>query len=495
MSLGFEKMKSAVLQDPRCDFDEADQKYIIQKPGEDVTYRNVTSTSFSTSSVNFSAPPPSPATIVDRRIEMRCKFRMTFTGTSLGATLLQIGANDAPRSFPLSQAINTLRISVNNISISTELSDYHNALIHYNTGRDAKEYDYSTSPAMLDQYQVYNDYLLYGSAKNCLGSYGENGYKGPRGGYPRVNVISDDGTTAVVDLEVTEMLFLNPLLWGREANEKGFIGVQTFDVVANFNNNLERYLWSHNATSGENITAVNVEILESPALLFTYITPDLLDMPNISDDIVYPYYNIDRYVDRGQAVNAGASFSRTSNNIQLNSIPKRIYIFARRKNDDKRIEHADTYARLDSISLSWNNRNGLFSGAQTEDLYLTSVRNGLNMSFDQWYKYQGSVFCIDFAKDIGMSSIEAPGLLGTYQFQYTANFTNVNDVDASVDFDVFTVVVSEGTFTIAQNRAISQIGVEKKNFCYKLQRFVVPQNINFNMAQKNHMLSPCRPCA
>ena len=143
---------------PRVDFDEMDQKYLIQKPGEDVTYRNVTSTSYSNNSINFSAPPPSPATIVDRRIEMRVKFQLTFTGTSVGPTLLQIGSNDAPRAFPLSQAINTLRISINNISVSTELSDYIGALLHYNTGRDAKEYDYSMSPSMLDQYQDYNDY-------------------------------------------------------------------------------------------------------------------------------------------------------------------------------------------------------------------------------------------------------------------------------------------------------------------------------------------------
>lgn len=84
------------------------------------------------------------------------------------------------------------------------------------------------------------------------------------------------------------------------------------------------------------------------------------------------------------------------------------------------------------------------------------------MSFDQWYKYQGSVFCMDFGSDLGMSSIEACGLLGTYQFQYTIDLTNPNDRE-NITYTLYTVVVSEGTFTISNNRAVTEIGVISKD--------------------------------
>lgn len=467
MSLAYEKLNAVTMQDPRMDFDEHNQKYVIQKPGSDISYKEVISTTSSISTFNFSAPPPNPSVVVDRRIFLKAKFRLTFTGTSVGPTLLQVGSNDALRAFPLSRAINSLRITINNTTVTTELSDYHNALIHYNTGRDAKEYDYGSTPHMLDQYQNYNDYLTFGSAKNALGNYGENGYITPRGGFTGLEIISDDGETAVVDVELVEPLFLNPLLWGRESCDKGFIGVQTFDLIANMESNLGAALWSH-SSAGENITNIDVSLNNNnPSLLFTYITPDILDMPNISDDIVYSYYNIDRYI---TPVNGSLSPRNTpgstisgqvSNNIQLNSIPKRLYIFARRRNNDRTFETTDTFAKINRLRISFNNKNGLFSNATDYQLYQTSIRNGYNGSWDQWNRYQGSVMCVDFGKDIGLSPLEAPGLLGTYNLQYNIDLENLNDTE-TINFDLYTVVVSEGTFTIAQNRSISQIGVISK---------------------------------
>jgi len=461
MSLAYEKMQSVVMQDGRLDFDEQNQKYIIAKPGEDVSYKEVISSTSSITTLNFSAPPPSPAVVVDRRIYLKLKFTMEFTGTSVGSTLLQIGSNDALRSFPVSRCLNSLRITINNTTVSTELSDYFHALIHYNTDRDAKEFDYGTTPHMLDAYQNYNDYLTFGSAKNCLANYGENGFETPRGGFSGVNVISDDGSTATVEVEICEPLFLNPLMWERYSHDKGFIGVQTFDLIANLESDLGAALWSH-SSAGENITNINVSLNGNPSLLFTYITPDLLDMPNISDDIVYPYYNIDRYITNLGSVAANtASNNNPSNNIQLNSIPKRVYIYARRRNADRTFATTDTFARIDKLQVSFNNKNGLFSNATTQQLYQTSVRNGLHSSWDQWNRHTGSVFCIDFGKDVGLSSMEAPGLLGTYNLFYNIDITNVNQ-DEAINFDLYTVVVSEGTFSIAQNRSISQIGVISK---------------------------------
>ena len=66
------------------------------------------------------------------------------------------------------------------------------------------------------------------------------------------------------------------------------------------------------------------------------------------------------------------------------------------------------------------------SSASKQDLYKMSVKNGCNMSWQQWagdavqtlsngasFGTVGSVLAIDFGDDIGLDSTLAPGILGT----------------------------------------------------------------------------------
>jgi hypothetical protein len=491
MSLGIDKLDVAVARDPRTNFADDKQMYLIEKPGEDVTQRKIISTTSNDSNLNWSAPPPSPSVIVDRKIYAKVKYRLTFTlddaveanRNTFAADVKRkdgnaVAGRSGPRAYPLARSSNNLRITINNNSVSTELSDYFHALVRYNTGRDMRQYDYSCTPHQLDAFQHYDD--AAGSALSPFASYGDNTYEDSRACFTGLTLISDNTVgnvrTIVQDLEVTELLYLNPLLFDKHSNQKGFIGVQTFDVVINLESDLASAIWCNNYQPVGNNYDVTATIEGNPELLFTYITPNLLDMPKISDSIIYPYYNIDRYNTPVSAIipaiagdpnaNPGtveviSSLDVTSNNIQLNSIPKRIYIFARRRNNSRSVFTTDTFARINSISFNWNNRNGLLSSANSEQLYQISVKNGLNMSWDEWNRNAGSVLCLDFAKDIGLSSMEAPGLLGTYQMNYRVNISNMNRINA-INFDLYTIVVSAGTFTISSNRANSQIGVISK---------------------------------
>lgn len=70
----------------------------------------------------------------------------------------------------------------------------------------------------------------------------------------------------------------------------------------------------------------------------------------------------------------------------------------------------------------------------------------------------GSVLQLEFGTDIGLMDVEAPGLDGTYQLQIDVTFKNVNQTEV-IEADMYVIVVSEGVFTIQDNRSISQIGV------------------------------------
>lgn len=59
MSLAIDPVKTVLCRDPVTRIN-SDREYVILKGGERVTYKSINSTSYSTSSIQFTAPPPAP---------------------------------------------------------------------------------------------------------------------------------------------------------------------------------------------------------------------------------------------------------------------------------------------------------------------------------------------------------------------------------------------------------------------------------------------------
>jgi hypothetical protein len=433
MSLAIKPLQTVVANDPRIDINEK-REFVILQGGQRVTYKPVISTSFSNSSAQFSAPPPSPGIIVDRKIEIRYPVTVTINATGNAATAgqptIQSGF-DAFRAYPISSVTNTLTVTINNNASSINMADVIQPLLRYNTCRDTREYEYSTTPHMMDQYQTYEAGV--GTNRNPLAGYNDTYYEVARGGFPYTGLVNPNlqngvATEAVINAELTEQLFLSPLLFGMGENS-GFVGVQTMDFNFTYISNLAR-MWSHANIAGRTINSITVN-LGQPTLLFNYVTPK--ELQAIPKSVVYPYYDVQRYpTDANAPIASGASTTLNSANIQLQSIPKRMYIFARRRNADLyngvgAANLTDTFFEINSININWNNNAGLLSSASQQDLYRMSVSNGCNMSWEQWsggpvnrilgtneqFGAIGSVLCIEFGKDIGLDQIECPGMLGT----------------------------------------------------------------------------------
>lgn len=449
----------------------------IMKGGMQSSWKEVKSTSVSNSSIQITAPPPSPGIIVDRKVLFKVGFQIVFTGADQGAPIIAIGSTDGLRAYPLSEVISTLTVTLNNTQVSVNMNDTIDALLRYNTGFDERQFNLSLTPSMLDQFQNYPDYLTLGSNRHPLALWGENNSEQSRGAYP-LSVESISNTSATVLATVVEPLFLSPFMWGRRMSS-GFIGLQTFDMNCTFDGNKLSRVWSHSANPGAPVFSADpaVTVLTNGAsLLFNYITPQQLTP--IPRSVVYPYYIVDRYpIDLTSALAPGASTVQSSQNIQLHSIPRRMYIFARRNNSTRSYLTCDTYAEIKSLSVNWNNYSGLLSGATQFDLYKMSADNGVCIPFAAWHQadynsgadglltrtggYIGSVVCIEFGKDIALPDLEAPGLLGTYQLQFQADIKNPSYSD-SINYTLYTVIVSEGSFTIMDNRSVAQIGVISK---------------------------------
>ena len=466
MSLALNPIKVVKVVDPVLDFD-TNNYYAVLKGGQRTSFKPIISTSFSDSSCTFSAPPPNPSTAVDRHVKLKVPFTLNFTGDN-GVNNLLVSGYDAFRSYPLSGVMNTLQLDLNNTAFSINMSDVIQGLLRYHNPDNLNQGMCSMSPSYMDQSQSYDQ--LIGAIRNPLGYYGDTvaGSQMARGGFVYTSFINTP-TSAQITADLTEDLYLSPLLFGTTRQECGFMGLQTFQLTVNWKSDLSR-LWSHAPSSTATNFAVSVT-LGQPTLLFEYKTPSPLS--KIPQYKSYPYYEIQRYVtDAGAAFSAGQSSKLSSSNIQLNSIPRMMYIFARKRNSDLTFEDTDTFFAIEGVSINWANNSGLLSNASQQDLYEMSSRNGCNLNWAQWSGQStylsvgsseteivgiGSVLAVEFGTDIGLNFDEAPGKNGTYQLQMEIDLKNVSA--DSITPALYVVISNEGVFTLENNSAYSQIGV------------------------------------
>lgn len=485
MSLSYQRLRPVEVRDPRTILNN-ERMYAILKAGSETTYKTWTTTSVSSSSIQFSCPPPSGEVIVDRKVQLVLPIRLTITGTSPSGQLLLNPNTDAPRAYPISSSIETLKATINNQSMSINMADVIQPLMHYNTCEDLSQTEYSETPNVLDQSQAYSN--LYGANRNPLGFYGDSVDQSmmPRGGFP-FTIVSNTQTSAVVDFVATEFLYLSPFYWGMN-NGSGFYNVNAMDFNITFLGNAGNRMWSHDAVSGSGttISAITAQFANftgtafsystgAPLMNFCYLTPLETQKLPYNMPITYPYFDVQRFpTDFGGVITAGTAFTFNSNNIQLSSIPRRMYLFIRERNQDlyNTCQNPDTYFSIENISVQFQNKQGLFASASKRQLYEMSVKNHCKMSWTEWsgdnvypvgsfanpFGTIGTIICIEFASDIGLNDIEAPGKLGQYTLQIQGNATNKSA--RSINPTTYIVIVSEGTFTIeGLGKSSTNIGV------------------------------------
>lgn len=524
MSLSYQQLKPIKVVDPLLEVQDILGTAVIEGANQ-LSYKQFTSTSISSSSIQFTCNPPSGNTVVDRLVYIQLPVRLTMTGrvitTNAGyvpSTSLLNANHDAPRKFALQSAMETLQITINGDSVSQNMSDIIHPLTGYHESDEARLGVYSMSGVMRDQSANYSD--LVGFERNPLGVWGNSTQGGtePRGSLPTVSIVAGTnvavvpavapGTaaTAIVDMVLTEPIFLSPFYFGKQDGDKqGFYNVTNMDYNLNFLANAGFRMWAHNSgaissSGGNSITSVIDTIQVSfnnfspqaftftdsqPKMLFKYLTPNLLTNAKLGPLIpqTYPYFDIQRFVtDIGTVpYSATGSTTKTSNNIQLSTIPRKMYVFARPSNSvlQSRADITDCYLPISRISIQFENQSAILSSASKRQLYLIDQKNGGGMSYTQWsgetvyssafstkYATGAGPLCLDFGLDIALNDPSlAPGVNGQFNLQVEVDIANRN---AGLQWDalsmsLYLVLVQEGSFTVPSlGNAQHQVGILSK---------------------------------
>lgn len=494
------------LQDPQLDL--VPRVYYAKMGGANITYNKYTAISATNSQVVFSTTTPSVNVGVSRRLYWESRVKVTFPDGAGGipdADLPTYGAvisatDVGLRQYPCAFATETLSLKLNNATMTVNLSDIINPLMRFGTSPDERNKYMSGSPSYPDQFPTYDD-----SATGLSGKIA--GPRNPFADYTtNVEEISRQFRNFVESVELVnvgvapavrvrsftlvlyEPLFIPPLNWS-ERDVACLFGIQTIDLTLTLSSNLKNRflcgLFSAPAAGGGNNALASplttVELLgtnnKPPVLHVLYITPPVtMTLPRL---IHYPYYEVVRYISSGiklkpnkflttGSTTAGASTALFAvNNITLHSVPKRLYIWAAVtpstyvSDGGERVPNV--CARITAISVNWNNQSGMLSSASEYDLYRISVKNGCDQAWTEWSQYTGSVLCLEPSVDLSLGPLEAPGSRGNYQLQYNVSFTNLlYDGDAvakDYDYQVYTVAVNEGMFTVNDSVVSLDIGM------------------------------------
>lgn len=497
MSNSFQSLEPVKVLDPRMKLTNPRQ-YAVLESGKAIMHKSYTSNSVAQNSINFSCPPPSGGVVVDRKIKITLPVRLTFVGDPANTDNILQPNRDAPRAYPFSSSVETLKVSINNTAVSVNMADVIQPLLHFNVGQHMKTLDYSGTPAYPDQSQNYSD--LYLTNRNPLGFYGDStdGECPARGAFP-FTIVTNTQTSAVVDMLISEYFYISPCIWSRH-NAPGLYNVTTMDVAINFLTNSAMRMWSHDNSLGtNNILSMSAQFNNfatpdfsyspvNPQLLFTYLTPQDTELISSLQPITYSYFNVVSYnTDIGaisySSAQVGKGGSYTTNNLQLSTIPRRMYLLVRPANSDlygsNAVNLSDAYYGISNINIQFNN-NLYLNAASQQQLYDLAVKNHCNLSWNQWSGYGmhqvgsftatkiggiGSLIALEFGTDLPLGPTEAPGVQGQYNLQCTLNVYNCDPSGAhdALKASIYLIIVNEGSFTIpALGRSVSQLGVLSK---------------------------------
>lgn len=524
ISAGMFEPKYIRIDDPLIEI-QSRHLFTILKGGPQTTDREFYSTSYSQSSTVFSVPPPNPTTFVSRRFLLKVPVRITITNAANVQQNPWVEGAMALRSHPIASIMRTLEVTLNGASTTLQVNDVIKPLLlFHNNERDLGNREMSMAPALRDQSQEYD--MLWGYVRNPLGSFGDAGPDkiAGRGGFAVKNysyaIVNNTGVLTI-DYDLVEELLISPLLFGG-VRDQAFIGLQKVDVAITWDDNLEK-VFSVNTANMWPGTTFSVDIapgklvgegISQPSMMFRYVTPPLtLEIPR---SIQYSYNEIRRYIkDISSTAAAYPAHEYTvihTDNIQLNAIPRFLYIYARPSNAylsnstnnvRNSLTSPDAYFAIRNLTVNWNNQNALLSNANRERLYDISRKNGIDCSWTEFagsdtlvglggnngppgvVRGIGSVICLEFGTDVGLREDECPGLIGTYNLQLTLEAKNLRNVQfGGGDWSLYMITITPGIFTIYDNAANKRIGVVNREEAFAAVKLA---GYDYYSLQKNLM--------
>ena len=426
-----------------------------------------TSTLSPTSAVFTNCNPPSADTLVDKKIYLRARVNMKFTGTTTTGNLLKKG-RDGLRYLPLHSVISVARCTLNNHTVVCDIYNTLHARSNYWQTNVDQLSRTSSSSAIKDNCQNYDD--MFGTINNPLAGLGDSGLTSGhgRGVISDLDIVSNDGVSAELNFTITEPIILAP--FSHDSNDDGgpLWNITTIAFDFQFVSNLNR-MWCHSDGGGSIITNMTTAI-NTMSLLMTCITPPIsLALPPVCTTT----YNVFDVVPKsvGAVLNPNEERIVFTDSLQWNSVPQSVFIYAKLDNNSllswttdgtyspATITAPDSFCEISNVSVQYMNRNDMLSNMTKEQLYEMCLANGYNRDYQQFagrvngtfdtgstIGLNGSAVRLIFGKDIAGDNI-IPGLSERSNFQLRITLRNIHQTQP-LNITLYVVSVHEGAIQL-----------------------------------------------
>jgi len=462
MSLSVDPVPVLVADDPRIDLD-VHPYYLVERSAGEVIYRDYPSDSFGGGTININTQISDRRTVVSSKVFVKTKFSVVATANGIAAAftagsqdiLLQTSnSHISPRFSPLISSCTNCVLGLNGKQFGQPVGRYFTPLMKYCSTTDEVTQDFSTFPSHQDILQEPYSFITptgvamiarTSSDTSLLSAIG-NGYEDGEPYTPSARLgwfqsvanvkAGATATSCTFEYESEEIIPISPLVWGHK-EVKGISGIDTLNLYLNYDSGLlnNSMIYSSrglNTNQSDSATISFAVTITECSAEFIYFSPRVnVEIPPV---LRYRFNNI-QHIPKDIPGNIAAyplsnkstsvSLTQVSDAITLQGMPKRMYVFIRRQQSTVSQFTLDTYARITKINLQIGNRAGILAEATPQSLYRMAVKNGYQGTWDQWYNVCGSVLCIDFAQDIPLGLLEAPGTLSKQNMQFTVTFNNL----------------------------------------------------------------------
>ncbi len=448
------------------------------------------SSSYSDDVLTFTTNPPNSSTIIDTHVYLGIPVYVNITGDS-GADnipLVNWGYTEGFRSIPIHSCMSSTQCQINNETVTLVPYQYFPEVAHIGFTDDDYYGNFSSFPSTRDYFQSYTEGLdtMFNPLSGIEGSV--RGVSMNRGCFP-VKIHENTRTRFRLLAYIIEPIFSPPFRVGRNEGP-GFVGIQNLTWTFNMTN-LNRMICSAQTGGAFTNNNVTVTIVQPPpadgwpgldtpdtfpTMFFNWITP--FRNQSIPQTLTYPSFTIQHYITNIGVIPANSTKGdNTSNNIQFKFVPSTLYIYARRRNIDRTVFTTDTMAVINNINIRWDNQTGVLANATQRDLYLMSKKNGLNISYPEFiarqnrygsvgggsmnpvskYTGYGSMLLLKMGIDVSLAEGVAPGMDGTFNFQFSITLSNPTAAD--INYDLYIIALTDGALVISNNLASSKIGL------------------------------------
>lgn len=405
----------------------------IRKGAANTTVTRSSATSVSASQISFVPTLNNLSTIIDPYVYVEIPLTVTVNAANpIGPVAMQQYVQNffAPRQYPLNSCINTATVQINNVSVTSNPSQFVHQLAAFQPydGKEGQALIQSLVPIQPDTSPQYADSA--GSLKSPLNWYFTGGehYSESRGSFVS-NFVTIANTPS--QWQFTYLLrepIMNPLLdYDPNKKREGLAYVNQMIINLTLASNLSR-MFSCDLVNCPNVASVNVSF-NTASLVMTWLTA--AQAQSLPPTVLKSFNNIIANQTVVPSMASGQQLTIQSQSWTMSQIPRKIWVYVAPSTGSldtpTGFGQSDYNFSIQQVSVLFNNKSSLMANMGPGDLYNACMASeGCIKSYTESQNYWGSCLILDPALLFGLQDDEAPGVLGNYQLQIQVQCTNIS---------------------------------------------------------------------